>query len=425
MGSDEKIRVMIVDDIAETRENIRKLLQFESDVEVVGAARTGHEGCDLAIEYKPDVILMDINMPDMDGITATETIRKSVPFAQIIILSVQSDPSYMRRAMLAGARDFLAKPPAVDELTAAIRRAGSLAHEEKARAGQTIPAMVPGGGARSAAQPAGSLGKVIVIYSPKGGTGCTTLATNLAIALNSEETPVVIVDGNLQFGDVAVFLNEQGKNSILELAPRVEELDNEIIEEVLINHVASGIKVLPAPFRPEYSENVTGEQFVKILNYLRRMFTYILVDTSSSLTDATMGAIQDVADLIILLTTQDIPSIKNARLFLDLADALGISRKRILFVMNRYDKRISITPEKIGESFKQEIVSVLPFDERTVVPSINRGLPFILGDKSKPISRAVLSLTEIIRQRCAEQSARNDVNYSVQSGTGRLKRLVG
>jgi pilus assembly protein CpaE len=425
MGSDEKIRVMIVDDIAETRENIRKLLQFESDVEVVGAARTGREGCDLAIEYKPDVILMDINMPDMDGITATETIRKSVPFAQIIILSVQSDPSYMRRAMLAGARDFLAKPPAVEELTAAIRRAGSMAHEEKAKARQAIPAMVPGGGARSAAQPATSLGKVIVIYSPKGGTGCTTLATNLAIALNNEETPVVIVDGNLQFGDVAVFLNEQGKNSVLELAPRIDELDNEIVEGVLINHTPSGIKVLPAPFRPEYSENVTGEQFVKILNYLRRMFTYVLVDTSSSLTDATLGAIQDSADLIVLLTTQDIPSIKNARLFLDLVDALGISRKRILFVMNRYDKRIGITPEKIGESFKQEIVSVLPFDERTVVPSVNRGLPFILGDKSKPISRAVLSLTEIIRQRCAEQEARSDSHISVHVGTGRLKRLVG
>ncbi len=113
MGADDKIRVIIVDDIAETRENIRKLLQFESDVEVVGVARTGREGCDLARESRPDVVLMDINMPDMDGITATETIRRSLPFAQIIILSVQSDPSYMRRAMVAGAHDFITKPPAV------------------------------------------------------------------------------------------------------------------------------------------------------------------------------------------------------------------------------------------------------------------------------------------------------------------------
>src|SRR3970040_1840035 len=100
--ADEKIRVIIVDDIAETRENIRKILQFESDLEVVGVARTGREGIDLAKEVKPDVVLMDINMPDMDGITATEAIRKSLPYIQIVILSVQSDPNYMRRAMQAG-----------------------------------------------------------------------------------------------------------------------------------------------------------------------------------------------------------------------------------------------------------------------------------------------------------------------------------
>lgn len=77
--ADEKTRVLIVDDIAETRENIRKLLQFEADVEVVGAARSGKEGIQLALELNPDVVLMDINMPDVDGITATETIRQKNP----------------------------------------------------------------------------------------------------------------------------------------------------------------------------------------------------------------------------------------------------------------------------------------------------------------------------------------------------------
>jgi pilus assembly protein CpaE len=134
MDESVKIRVLIVDDIAETRENIRKLLQFENDFEVVGAARTGGEGIDLARETRPDVILMDINMPDMDGITATETIRRELPFTQIVILSIQGDPNYMRRAMLAGARDYLTKPPSVEELISAIRRAGKMAHEEKEKA---------------------------------------------------------------------------------------------------------------------------------------------------------------------------------------------------------------------------------------------------------------------------------------------------
>ncbi|RPH55974.1 MAG: response regulator, partial [Chloroflexi bacterium] len=136
----EKTRVLVVDDIAETRENVRKLLQFEADIEVAGAARSGREAIQLTEELKPDVVLMDINMPDMDGITATEMIRQRNMVAQIIILSVQGDPNYMRRAMLAGARDFLTKPPMADELISAVRRAGEMARQERAKSVQVAAA---------------------------------------------------------------------------------------------------------------------------------------------------------------------------------------------------------------------------------------------------------------------------------------------
>jgi len=415
MGAEEKIKVVIVDDIAETRENIRRLLQFENDVEVVGVAGTGREAISIAKDVRPDVVLMDINMPDMDGITATETIRRTVYFTQIVILSVQGDSNYMRRAMLAGARDFLTKPPSVDELTAAIRRAGKMARDERMKA--PVGAQAQGGAAVSSTLHLVTNGKVIVVYSPKGGAGCTTVAVNLAMALNNEETPVILVDGNLQFGDLTVFLNEQGKNTIADLAPRADELDPDILEEVLITHKSSKVKILAAPARPEYAENVTGDQFAKVLQYLRRLFSYVIVDTTSTLTDEVLAAI-DASDLVVLLTTQDIPAIKNARLFFDLARILNISSKRILFVMNRFDKRIGITPEKVSESFKHEISAVLPLDERVVIPSINRGIPFILADKSKPISKAILGLAESVRNRLSELS---QIDEQKQDG----KALVG
>jgi len=400
MVETEKIRVVIVDDIAETRENIRKLLQFEPDVEVVGVARTGREAIEIAKEAKPDVLLMDINMPDMDGIAATEIIRKNVPFTQIVILSIQNDPNYMRRAMLAGARDFLTKPPTIDELNSAIRRAGTNAREER----QKLPQMSTVQSARSGSAQAfgsggGVGGRVITIYSPKGGSGCTTLATNLAVCLNSEETSVVVVDANLQYGDVAVFLNEQGKFSILDLTPRADELDPEIINNVTIKHAQSGVRILAAPMKPEQSDSVTGEQFSQVIRYLREMFSYVIIDTASALTNITAAAI-DNSDLLILITTQDIPSIKNSRLFLDEIDALGFDRKRIVFVMNKFDKRIGITPEKVSENLKQEITSVIPFEERVIV-SVNRGIPFILIDKSRPLSRSFQALADAIKQRIA------------------------
>lgn len=403
----EKIRVLIVDDIAETRENVRKLLQFESDVEVVGAARTGREAIDLTKETQPDVILMDINMPDMDGISATEKIKKLLPHVQIVILSVQNDPNYMRRAMMAGARDFLAKPPTVDELTAAIRRAGEMAKAERAKSVSVSPVQ---SGRSSSSTPlvAGSeYGKTIVVYSPKGGTGCTTLATNLAVTLHNRETPVALVDANLQFGDVAVFMNEQVRNSVLDLAPRVDEIDAEVVDEVMITHAGSGIKILPAPLRPEYAENVTGEQFARIVSYLRRLFSYTIVDTCSTLTDAVL-AVMDEADIIVVVLTQDIPAIKSARIFLDLADGLKIQRQRIILVMNRFDKRIAITPERVAESFKHEVSAVIPLEERVVVPAVNRGIPFMLRDKSRPIARSILSLAEVIRDKLAKMEEAQD-----------------
>ncbi|MBN2548618.1 MAG: response regulator [Anaerolineales bacterium] len=410
MAADQKIRVLIVDDVAETRENIRKILQFENDIEVVGTAGTGRSGVDGAKELHPDVVLMDINMPDMDGITATEVIRQNNPVTQIVILSVQGDPNYMRRAMQAGAHDFLTKPPAVEELTSAIRRAGKMAHDERAK---TV--LSPGKGVTaglSMSTPATSLGKVIVLYSPKGGTGTTTLAVNLAIALHNDETPVVLVDANLQYGDVAVFMNEQVKNSVLDLGSRADELDLEIVNEVLIHHAVSGVKLLAAPTHPEYAESITGEQFAKVLEFLCQMFSYVVVDTSSTLTDVVLSAM-DACDMVILITTQDIPSIKNARLFLDLADVMKIDRQRILFVMNRFDKRIGILPEKISESFKHDIAVVIPFEERVIIPSINRGVPFMLGDRTKPISKCFLSLAEAVRQRITELSTETRSNIKV------------
>jgi pilus assembly protein CpaE len=402
----EKIRVVIVDDIAETRENIRKLLQFEPDVEVVGVARTGREAIDISKDVKPDVLLMDINMPDMDGIAATEIIRKNVPYAQIVILSIQNDPNYMRRAMLAGARDFLTKPPTIDELNSAIRRAGSMAHEERTKIPQMGSTQTSRPGSAYISSTGSVGGRVITFYSPKGGSGCTTLATNLAVCLNNEDTSVVIVDANLQFGDVAVFLNEQGKFSILDLAPRADELDPDIVNNVTIRHSQSGIKILSAPMKPEQSDQVSSEQFSKVIRYLRTMYSYIILDTASSLQNITASAINN-SDLLVLLTTQDIPSIKNSRLFLDEIDALGFERKRIIFVMNKFDKRIGITAEKVSENLKQDISAIIPFEERVIV-SVNRGIPFLLVDKSRPLSRSILSLAEVVRKRISELETQTD-----------------
>ena len=399
MPGQGKIQVVVVDDTDDSREMILRMLQFDPTIEVVGTARTGIEAIAAAQKLKPDVMVMDINMPDMDGIVATENIRKRVPFIQVVILSVQSDPNYMRRAMLAGARDFLTKPPMIDELTAAIQRAAVLAQEERAKEAVVATGMT---GQLGLNRTPGVDGKVIVVYSPKGGTGSTMLTTNLAYSLKTQENAVAIVDSNFLYGDVAVFLNEHTKNSALDLIDRVNDLDADIIRDVMVVNKATGIHLLASPNQPELVDNGLGEPFAKILKFMKQIYHFIIVDTTSYLTEVAQSCL-DVADLIILLTAQDIPAIKNTNQFLSIADASKIERKRILLVMNRYDKRVAISPERVGASLKQPIVAAIPFEEKIITNSINRGMPFMVDNKVSPPSKTIQQISELVKNALQEQ----------------------
>ena len=211
----------------------------------------------------------------------------------------------------------------------------------------------------------------------------------------------------MQYGDVAVFLNEQVRNSIADLASRVDDLDTEVIEDVIMKHSASDLHILAAPQRPEQADNVTAAQFGKLLQYLRKHYKYIVVDTSSYLTGAVMAAL-DEADLILLLTSQSIPAIKNANYFLNLTDASEIPRNRIMFILNKYDKRIAISPERIGESLRQEVAAVIPYDDKVVDAAINQGKPFFLENKTLPISKSIIEIAEKIPEKLLANSQLNE-----------------
>jgi pilus assembly protein CpaE len=411
-------RVLIVDDIAETRENIKKLLQFESDLEIVGGARTGQEAIQLAAETKPHVVLMDINMPDMDGITATEAVLEEIPFAQIVILSVQNEPDYMRRAMLAGARDFIPKPPSGEELIKAIRELAERAKREENKLKAAPQVMMTSGGGVSSTGRLRPEGKILAVYSAKGGVGCTTLATNIAVGLNSPETPAVLVDANMQFGDISVFLNLQVKNSMIDLASRADDLDREIVEEILMTHQC-GLRVLASPPRPEMAEEVHADQVRKVLQFLKRNYAYVIVDTSSTVDDVTL-AVLDVTDLLIAVATPDIPAIKDARLLFDLLGVLGLSKDRVFFVLNKMDRNSNITAKAVSENLKHPVDGEIPADERTVTTSINRGVPLLLGDKSRPPAKNLLELIGSIKQRLVTEATKVEEEEARVSDRPRL-----
>jgi pilus assembly protein CpaE len=389
----EKIRILVVDDIAETRENLGKLIGFESDMVIVASAGGGQEAVEFAKKERPDVILMDINMPDMDGITATEIIANTVPESPIIMMSVQGEQDYLRRSMLAGAREFLVKPFSADELVNAIRHVHEIEKVKRARYAQAAPAAsAQAASLTSTLQP--QRGKIITFFSPKGGVGRTTIATNLAVALHqSTGQPVVLVDGSLPFGDVAVILNMSPKaKTIADLVGAFDQVDAEVLETVLVPH-STGIKVLLAPPTPEAAELITGPNIKKVLETLRGSYAWVVVDTWPSFQEQVLTML-DVADVILTLMTLEITSLKNVRVFMEIAEKLGYDEHKVQLVANRNDSSGGIKASDVESSLARKIPHTIVSDGRALVLAVNRGVPFVISHRDSQVAKDIFTLAD-------------------------------
>jgi len=403
LADGEKIRILIVDDIADTRENLAKLIGFEPDMEVAGTAGGGQEAVNMAKQHRPHVILMDINMPDMDGITATEIISNTVPESPIIMMSVQGEQDYLRRSMLAGAREFLVKPFSADELINSIRHVHELEKVRRARYAPVAPAAPVGGPAVPVA--GRETGKIITFFSPKGGVGRTTIATNLAVALHQlTAKPVVLVDGSLPFGDIAVILNMSPKaKTIADLIGSFETADSDVVESILVQH-STGIKVMLAPPTPESTELITGAHIKHVLELLRERYAYIVVDTWPSFQEQVITML-DVADVILTLMTLEITSLKNVRVFMEVVEKLGYDEAKVQLVANRNDSSGGIKASDVEASLGRKIPHTIVSDGRTLVLAVNRGVPFVISHRDSQVAKDIFALAQKVASAEAAPAA--------------------
>ena len=421
MAEQGKIRVLIVDDIAETRDNLEKLLFFEKDIEVVAKASTGREAVALSKQYQPDVVLMDINMPDMDGIAATEAMISQVPTTQVIMMSVQGEQDYLRRSMLAGAREFLIKPISAEDLYNAIRHVYRLRTTQRVAVAST-PTDVGGDGADV------DQGQIIAVFSPKGGAGTSSIAANLAVTLRQQTNKkVALVDGNLILGDLGVIMNMVSNKTVADLANRIAELDRDLLYDVLATH-ATQVKVMLAPPNPQTGELVTSDHLRAILDMMRKEFDYVVVDTPSSFQDRAL-AILDMADRIAVLMTLEMTCIKNIKLFLEVAELLEYSQEKILLVLNKSDSRLGIRVENVEETIRHKVTHQIANAAHEMTFAINQGLPMVLEKRGHQTAKDIAKLAAILSSNQSGASTHKDNDSSSVEPTqanrgGLFSRLI-
>jgi pilus assembly protein CpaE len=375
-----KIRVLIADDVADNRDNITNLLKNNSEIEISGQASTGNEAIQMAVKFRPGIILMSTNISSVDAISSTEKISMEVPEASIIIMGLQGEQERLHRALIAGAKNYLIQPFTDNELVNTVKKV----YEQNQRLKSVLQ------------QPASSspqYGKIISIFSSKGGAGKTTIAVNLAVALaQRQHANIGLLDANLQFGDAALYLDLVPRATIADAIVEADNLDEKNLGTYMTTY-SDRLSLMAAPARPEQAEGITSGQLCNVLAQMKKKYEYVVVDTSSEFNEITL-AVLDHSDVILVLAGVDLPTIKNMKLCLEIMHSLDFGTDKVHVVLNRANSTGGLSIREIENSLNLKFYATLPSDGKTVLPSINKGIPFVLSNNQTPVAQNIFQLAQ-------------------------------
>ncbi|MBC8078306.1 MAG: response regulator [Chloroflexales bacterium] len=332
-------------------------------------AQNGREALERAETGQPDLIILDVQMPEMNGYEVCRRLRRNPTFSTRPIMMLTANNSLEERVhgLEAGADDYMSKPFETAELQARV----------KALLRRFVPV--------TGIEPAGVRGKTIALFSLRGGMGVSSIATNVAVGLAQIwGGQTVLVDMSFLSGQSALLLNLPLRTTWGDLASKsTEEIDADLLERVLLNH-PSGVRVLAAASRPEQSELISSEKVASVIGVLRDRFSYVVLDMPHNFSDPTLACL-DAADQIMLVLAPEIASVCATACTLDVFDQIGYSREKVTLVLNNPFERGGLARKDIEATLKQPIITVLPYGGDTFLSALNRGMPPVLEHPTKPL----------------------------------------
>ncbi len=358
----DKIKILVADDMEETRMVIKKILNLEDNIfEVVGEASNGEEVLSLIPKIKPDVVLMDINMPILNGLEATEKITNQYPLVIVIMMSVQAENHYLKKAMFHGAKEYIIKPFNYKSLTETIKRTYE---KNKERQMQLVKS-----------EQRDRKGKIMSFYSSKKGVGKSVLALNTAVILSKDKNKkILLLDMDVQVGSVTILVNQYNQNTTLNAADTAKLDSYENIEPYLYKY-SENLDMFFAYGKTEEGVSTTKDNTRKIMKLLKREYDIIIVDAGTHFNDHTLYLLDD-AEKIFFVSTMDIESLKNTKLGMRKMQLLGYDKNKVKLVINRFTTNYGISKKDVEKVFKDGIFATIPEEEKTVTISINKGIPF-------------------------------------------------
>jgi pilus assembly protein CpaE len=349
-------------------EAIREALPSGTPLRAVTLAEAGGAGNE--IQQGADLVIVGCSQAHdqaLEVISAASAQRADRP---VVVLYNGTPNGFLERAFEAGADDLVALPQSSGQLGFAL---------EKAMARRR-------GAAATTAE-----GSMITVLGPKGGTGKTVTSSNLAVALALEGKSSVLVDLDLQFGDVGLALGLQPTRTIYDLAVSGGSLDGEKIDGFLAEH-PSGAKALLAPLRPDQAASIGTAFLREVFEILRSRHDFLLVDTPPAFTPEVIAAV-DASTHLCIVGMLDALSLKDTKIGLETLEEMGYDPRAITLVLNRADSSVGITPADV-ERLLGRAPDVLVGSDRAIPRALTNGQPIVVAEPKSKAARSYAALAE-------------------------------
>jgi pilus assembly protein CpaE len=401
----EAIRALVALDHSADREVLQRVFPEEPEVEVVDLVESLNGGW-TSEDPNANLLVVACGGYSDQALAYIESAVKEPPDRPVVVVCSGSANGFVRRVFEVGADDIVVVPEtrveperAVEEVLFTFQKAVARRNGARAASGTTK-------------------GRMICVLGPKGGIGKTLTTVNLAVSLADEGHRVVVVDLDLQFGDVGLALGLNPKKTIYDLVTSGGAMDAEKVDAYLAEH-DSGVRVLLAPVRPDQAGVVTVEFLRDLYTALRFANDYVIVDTPPGFTPEVIASV-DSSTHVCMVGTLDSLSLKNTKLGLETLELMGYESERVHLVLNRADSHVGLAHEDVRAIVGREPEVLVP-SHRDIARTSNMGTPIVLEARRSEAAKAFRSLAEIYRNGAPQNAVAS--TKAVAKSNGRSRRL--